>query len=75
VDRYSFLVRNFHPVLIARPLFEALLALHPDEGANRVIREWHSRTRFVEVADPGILVDVDDPETYSALNRKDPSLW
>lgn len=56
-----------HPVLIAQPLFAPILALSPDEGANSVIRAWHSRTQFVEVADPGILVDVDDPEVYRAL--------
>jgi molybdenum cofactor cytidylyltransferase len=59
--------RRGHPVLIARPLFEPLLALPPNQGANSVIRAWHSQTQFVEVADPGILVDVDDPETYNAV--------
>jgi molybdenum cofactor cytidylyltransferase len=59
--------RRGHPVLIARPLFEPLLALPAYEGANSVIRAWHSQTQFVEVADPGILVDVDDPEAYRAL--------
>ena len=56
-----------HPVLIARPLFEPLLALRADQGANSVIRAWNSQTRFVEVVDAGILVDVDDPEAYRAL--------
>ncbi|HEV2381779.1 MAG TPA: nucleotidyltransferase family protein [Terriglobia bacterium] len=54
-----------HPVLIARPLFAPLLALPPDQGANTAIRA--SRCRTVDVPDPGILVDVDDPETYRAL--------
>lgn len=57
--------RRGHPVLIARPLFAPLLALAPDQGANTVIRA--SRYRTVDVLDPGILVDVDDPETYRAL--------
>jgi molybdenum cofactor cytidylyltransferase len=59
--------RRGHPVLIARPLFEPLLALTADQGANSVIRAWHNRTQLVEVADPGILVDVDDEEAYGAL--------
>jgi len=63
--------RRGHPVLIARPLFKPLLALRTDQGANSVIRDWHSHTQFVEVADPGTLVDVDDPDTYSALDRSD----
>jgi len=59
--------RRGHPVLIARQLFEPLLALRADQGANSVIRAWNNQTQFVEVADPGILVDVDDPDAYSAL--------
>ncbi len=59
--------RRGHPVLIGRPLFQPLLGLRMDEGANGVIRAWRSQTQFVEVADPGILVDVDDPDAYGAL--------
>ena len=61
--------RRGHPVLIARPLFEPLLALTEDQAANSVIRAWSSQTQFVEVADPGILVDVDDPDAYRALGE------
>jgi molybdenum cofactor cytidylyltransferase len=57
--------RRGHPVLIARALFAPLLALAPDQGANTAIRA--SRCRTVDVPDPGILADIDDPETYRAL--------
>jgi len=63
----THLGRRGHPVLIARPLFEPLLALSLRQGANSVIGAWGDRTELLEVADPGILVDVDDPETYSRL--------
>jgi molybdenum cofactor cytidylyltransferase len=56
-----------HPVLIARALFDDLLQLGPGTGANAVIRKHRDRTRFIEVADPGILLDVDDPESYQGL--------
>ncbi len=56
-----------HPVLIARVLFPELLALGPDEGANTAIRKYRDQTQFVEVDDPGILLDVDEPESYSRL--------
>lgn len=59
--------RRGHPVLIARALFESLRALGPDQGANNVICAWREGTEQVEVADPGILVDVDDPEAYRGL--------
>jgi len=61
--------RRGHPVLIARPLFEPLLALAEDQGANSVIQAWRPQTQLVEVADPGILMDVDDPSAYLALGE------
>lgn len=59
--------RRGHPVLIAEALFGPLLALPPAEGANTAIRAWRAETQFVEVADPGILLDVDDAAAYRAL--------
>jgi molybdenum cofactor cytidylyltransferase len=56
-----------HPVLIGRALFDELLELNPGAGANTVIRKYGDATQSVEVNDPGILVDVDDPETYRNL--------
>ncbi len=56
-----------HPVLIGRELFPELLALRANEGANTVIRKYRDATQFVEVDDHGILLDVDDPETYHRL--------
>lgn len=59
--------RRGHPVLIAQPLFAPLLALGPNEGANSVIRAWREQTDQVEVADRGVLVDVDDEATFRDL--------
>lgn len=56
-----------HPVIISRTLFPELLALSSGEGANSVIRMFRDSTHFVEVNDPGILLDVDDPDTYSQM--------
>jgi molybdenum cofactor cytidylyltransferase len=56
-----------HPVVIARALFPELLSLSADEGANATMRKYRDRTHFLEVNDPGILLDVDDPETYRQL--------
>ena len=56
-----------HPILINRTLFPELLELHPDEPANTVIRNYRASTHFEEVADPGILLDVDDPADYERL--------
>lgn len=58
-----------HPVVISRALFPELLALSLGEGANTVIRKYSDATQFVEIDDRGILLDVDDPETYERLER------
>ncbi len=57
-----------HPILIGHALFEELKGLDPGEGANTVIRKYRTATEFVEVDDPGILLDVDDQKTYLSLS-------
>ncbi|MCQ8181961.1 nucleotidyltransferase family protein [Methylomonas sp. SURF-1] len=53
--------RRGHPVGFARHLATDLLALHGDNGAKSVIERHSSQLQLVEVADPGILRDVDMP--------------
>jgi molybdenum cofactor cytidylyltransferase len=59
--------RRGHPVVIGRQLFDELRALGPGAGANTAVRKHRETTQFVEVNDPGILVDIDDPESYRRL--------
>lgn len=66
----TFQGQRGHPVVVGRPLFAQLKKLKPAEGANTVIRQYRSVTHFVEVEDEGILLDVDDPETYRRLKGK-----
>ena len=56
-----------HPVLIGRTVFPELLSLGPSEGANTVIRRHRAATHFVDVDDSGILLDVDNADTYQRL--------
>jgi molybdenum cofactor cytidylyltransferase len=58
-----------HPVVISQELFPELLALPPAGPANKVIRKHREATQFVEVTDPGVLIDVDDPEAYERLGE------
>jgi molybdenum cofactor cytidylyltransferase len=59
--------RRGHPVLIGRQVFDELLNLPSGIGADSVVRRRRPTTHFVEVEDEGILVDVDDPESYQRL--------
>jgi molybdenum cofactor cytidylyltransferase len=64
--------RRGHPVVIGRPLFDELKSLGPGEGANMVVRQHREATQFVEVNDQGILLDIDDPESYRRLIEGQP---
>jgi len=63
----TFRNQRGHPAVISRALFEDLLRLSPDEGANTVIRKHHDAAKSVEVSDEGILIDVDNPDVYRRL--------
>ena len=62
--------KHGHPVLVGRELFARLRALGPSHGADTVIHRYRDRTEFVEVTDPSILLDVDDPESYLRLTKQ-----
>lgn len=59
--------KHGHPILLAKELFGEFLALGPGQGADTIIHARRSLTEFVEVTDPGILLDVDVPESYRRL--------
>lgn len=63
----TFESRHGHPVGIARALIDEFLGLPPTATARDIIHRHADRTRYVEVDDPGILRDVDDPEAYRRL--------
>jgi CTP:molybdopterin cytidylyltransferase MocA len=59
--------RHGHPVVIDRSLIGELLSLPAEATARDVLHRYTARTRYVEVADEGILRDIDDPEAYGRL--------
>lgn len=65
VPRYQS--RRGHPVWFARQLVAEFLALAPDAAASDVVHAHRSETEYVDVADQGILADIDDPASYRAL--------
>jgi len=58
-----------HPVVIGRALFPELMNLGAGEGANTVIRKHHAASEWLEVDDPGVTLDIDDPEDYRRLTK------
>lgn len=59
-----------HPVLFARPLFDALRAITGDLGARNVIKAHADVLKVVEVADAGVVIDIDTPEMYRRLSER-----
>jgi molybdenum cofactor cytidylyltransferase len=62
-----YLGRHGHPVLFSRTLIPEFLTLPPDSQARDVTHRHASETRYIDVADAGILDDIDDPEAYHRL--------
>ncbi len=65
--------RRGHPVGCSRELIEELLALPVDAQAKQVIHSRLAQACLVEVEDPGIVRDVDDPAAYQDLLQRTPS--
>lgn len=62
-----------HPVCCSRELAAEMLAEPPHSQARAVIRRHAAHIHHLDVEDPGVLEDVDDPIAYARLRRRDPS--
>jgi molybdenum cofactor cytidylyltransferase len=58
-----------HPVWFSRELLSEFLAIPQGGAANTVVRAHRAETEFLDVDDPGILADIDDPAAYQDLLR------
>ncbi len=59
--------RHGHPVIFSRAVFGELRAANPAAGAKAVLRAHESAIVDVDVEDPGVLGDIDTPESYRAM--------
>ena len=59
--------RHGHPVLYSRGFLAAVVNAPTDGNARDLGRAWAARTVTINVADPGVLVNVDTPEDYRRL--------
>jgi molybdenum cofactor cytidylyltransferase len=56
-----------HPIWFARDLIAEFPALPETGAAREIVRGHAAETEFVDVNDPGILADIDDPAAYASL--------
>jgi len=63
----QYLGRHGHPILFSRSLIPEFLALPPDSQARSITRAHAGEIQYIDVADAGILDDIDDPDAYRRL--------
>jgi len=56
-----------HPVRLSRAVIDELLALSPAAKPTDVLYRHIDATHFLDLDDPGIVDDIDDPRAYSEL--------
>ena len=59
--------RKGHPVLLAAALFPELLAFSGPGGMKRAIAASHGKKIYLDLADPGLVMDADDREAYEEM--------
>jgi molybdenum cofactor cytidylyltransferase len=65
VPRYQG--RRGHPIWFSRALIPEFLAEPVGGAARDVVRRHEAETEFVDLDDPGIVADIDDPAAYRSL--------
>jgi molybdenum cofactor cytidylyltransferase len=59
--------RRGHPIRFSAALIPEFLALGAGGAARDVVRAHAAETEFLDLDDPGILADIDDPAAYRLL--------
>lgn len=59
--------RRGHPIWLSRGLIPEFLALGEAGAARDVVRRHADETGFLDLDDPGIVADIDDPAAYREL--------
>ena len=58
-----------HPIILKSPVFDVVLKYSGRGGLDSVFREIMEEISYIEVADPGVMYDVEDEETFEDLER------
>ena len=67
IVRATYHGRHGHPVIFGRGVFDALRHADPAIGAKAVLRAQAAGVVDVEVDDPGVLHDIDEPGDYARV--------
>jgi len=59
--------RRGHPIWISASLIPEFLALPAGSSARETVTQHAGEIAYIDVDDPGILADVDDPQAYARL--------
>jgi CTP:molybdopterin cytidylyltransferase MocA len=59
--------RRGHPIWFSRDLIAEFLGLPASGAAREIVHAHAAQTEFLDVDDPGILADIDDPAAYGRL--------
>lgn len=59
--------RRGHPVWFSRALIAEFLTIPADSAARDVVYSHVAETEYLDVNDPGIVADIDDPAAYRSL--------
>ncbi|HEX9148371.1 MAG TPA: nucleotidyltransferase family protein [Thermoanaerobaculia bacterium] len=62
--------RRGHPAIVGTDLLADMARIRPSAGLRQLWRDRADRVRELEVDDPGILENLDDPETYERVRRR-----
>lgn len=65
VPRYG--AKRGHPIWFSRDLIPEFLGIAEPRSARDVVADHVADTEYLNLDDPGVVIDIDDPETYEAL--------
>ena len=65
--------RRGHPVIFDRSVFAELMAAPEDQGARVVVNAAPERVSYVDVEDPGVVLDLDTPADLANAGLSLPS--
>lgn len=73
IVRATHHARHGHPVVFTRRVFDELRRADRSIGAKAVVRAHAQDLIDLEVDDPGVLHDIDNPDDYARAMRGDPA--